>query len=153
MLAKGTRATDRSRPAETSKERLQAYKWLEVMKFMQMNPHVLMQMLTIQERRHLRQQHEERLQFFSKRKPRYTDKILNQINQGLPGLIGTMQSSSNPPVNRMQNRVAPPVILAHASNERSKKKISPVLAHSKQHGRKGKQARDVSHESEAAPSI
>ena len=54
MLTKGQRATDRSKPAETSKERLQAYKWLEVMKFMQMNPHVLMQMLTIQERRQLR---------------------------------------------------------------------------------------------------
>ena len=45
------------------------------------------------------------------------------------------------------------MILAQASNERSKKKISPVLAPSKHHGRKGKKVRDDSHESEVAPSI
>ena len=58
---------------------------------MQTNPHVLVQLLTLTEPDVPKPARAE--QFFNRR-PRYTDKILQRMHQGLPGIIGSLHHGS-----------------------------------------------------------
>ena len=68
------------------------------MKFMESNPHVMMQLLTLVEPTIAPQS--SRADKFFTRRPRYTDKILERMHKGLPGVIGSLHGSgSNLPLS------------------------------------------------------
>ena len=80
------------------RRRVLEFKWHAVMKFMHKNPQVLLQMLSMYDIGAEGGQDQNPTlssdgQFFSRR-PRYTDKILQQIYHGLPGLIGHLHGSA-----------------------------------------------------------
>jgi hypothetical protein len=100
---------------ERSSSLVKQFKLREIMKFMKDNPRVLYQTMQMLEQDQSTTTQSE-AQFFSRR-PRYTEKIIQQIYQGLPGLM------------HLQNQA---VLAHHLTQPKAKKLRAPKKVVSKE---------------------